>query len=678
LSLEESSVLAQARSESYFQRWVFDAISNELGQFLIESSSFEMLHGPFCDYALGRQDSQMFIEELLEHNLLIRGHPSPAGWYRLQPQFRAFLQSRALSLYTDYTNEISFRAYEWFERNGEKTQAARHLLMAVDTMMLKNFTAPAIRCLDTEGQSEGQASPYADGRASPYADGQASPYADGQNLKQWVLSHSVAELADNPAFALLSSVAYLIIGDSLASLRWLDIFAASMADASAARVGIDPQGAQFVVDCIKIKITSLSGRHSEAISAVQKLLAVRGENMPAALECMCACTLGESYERTGQFALAQENYLRSEAIGKVANSVFGQFISSHQYASMQVLFGRFNLALELCYQALRNCPQDLPTYGGFYRLIADIQIEKGELPEARVSLHRAFRRLSPIRSIDMYLEACIVRAKLHTAEGDLEGAYELLRQNSRLTTSIAVARGIGLMSDLALAKLALARKSFYEAGLLLEKVKAQSSPADVAVDLEVRLLDARLLIGESCSYEAALTLLGDVVSQSKQHNLSAINAEALLASVLPYLRSNKKARAILNLSDALAYGKQTGVLNLFVVYREQIRALLQEMAQSNKTAPNIAGFSRKLLLVFDARDALDRRHLSKEMESENPVLSVLTAREREIIRLVANGLSRKEISDVLCITLNTVKTHMSAIFTKLGVSSRAEVLELLN
>lgn len=55
-------------------------------------------------------------------------------------------------------------------------------------------------------------------------------------------------------------------------------------------------------------------------------------------------------------------------------------------------------------------------------------------------------------------------------------------------------------------------------------------------------------------------------------------------------------------------------------------------------------------------------------------LDAVTAREREIIRLVGQGLSNKEIAHRLCVTDSTVRHHLTNIFDKVGVSSRQKLL----
>jgi DNA-binding CsgD family transcriptional regulator len=56
--------------------------------------------------------------------------------------------------------------------------------------------------------------------------------------------------------------------------------------------------------------------------------------------------------------------------------------------------------------------------------------------------------------------------------------------------------------------------------------------------------------------------------------------------------------------------------------------------------------------------------------------SALSARELEVLRLVARGLGNKEIAADLGITTHTVKYHLAALLEKLGVRSRTEAVWL--
>jgi len=60
----------------------------------------------------------------------------------------------------------------------------------------------------------------------------------------------------------------------------------------------------------------------------------------------------------------------------------------------------------------------------------------------------------------------------------------------------------------------------------------------------------------------------------------------------------------------------------------------------------------------------------------SPALAALTPREREILELVARGMSNTEIAEALFIAEQTVKTHVSKVFTKLDLRDRAQAVVL--
>lgn len=64
--------------------------------------------------------------------------------------------------------------------------------------------------------------------------------------------------------------------------------------------------------------------------------------------------------------------------------------------------------------------------------------------------------------------------------------------------------------------------------------------------------------------------------------------------------------------------------------------------------------------------------LSTQRAEDNTVLSHLTDRELEVLTLMGKGMRNKEIADALFISEKTVKNHISKIFEKLEVNSRAE------
>jgi DNA-binding NarL/FixJ family response regulator len=76
--------------------------------------------------------------------------------------------------------------------------------------------------------------------------------------------------------------------------------------------------------------------------------------------------------------------------------------------------------------------------------------------------------------------------------------------------------------------------------------------------------------------------------------------------------------------------------------------------------------------VFDAL----RRAPGADNDPHQEGLGALTAREREILNLLARGRSNRDIAEELFITNKTVKNHLSRIYEKIGVHSRAEAIAL--
>jgi DNA-binding NarL/FixJ family response regulator len=79
------------------------------------------------------------------------------------------------------------------------------------------------------------------------------------------------------------------------------------------------------------------------------------------------------------------------------------------------------------------------------------------------------------------------------------------------------------------------------------------------------------------------------------------------------------------------------------------------------------------LIVFASELALRLLH-RRPLSVAEPVGEPLTARERDVLELVSQGLSNKQIAQKLQISEHTVKFHLSSLFAKLGVSSRTEAV----
>ena len=92
-----------------------------------------------------------------------------------------------------------------------------------------------------------------------------------------------------------------------------------------------------------------------------------------------------------------------------------------------------------------------------------------------------------------------------------------------------------------------------------------------------------------------------------------------------------------------------------------------------------AAFSEKKVVGFFEKQAFRRRAFLEVVEAnlKPSVLDALTDREREVLELLAEGLTNQQIGERLFISPNTVKRHLKAVFEKLGVSNRAAAAALV-
>jgi DNA-binding CsgD family transcriptional regulator len=78
-------------------------------------------------------------------------------------------------------------------------------------------------------------------------------------------------------------------------------------------------------------------------------------------------------------------------------------------------------------------------------------------------------------------------------------------------------------------------------------------------------------------------------------------------------------------------------------------------------------------------DRLDRAEAVLTVPSapraQEPLIESLTAREHDVLALVADGLPNRDIAQALGISEHTVKFHLASVFGKLGVSTRTEAVQ---
>jgi DNA-binding NarL/FixJ family response regulator len=118
------------------------------------------------------------------------------------------------------------------------------------------------------------------------------------------------------------------------------------------------------------------------------------------------------------------------------------------------------------------------------------------------------------------------------------------------------------------------------------------------------------------------------------------------------------------LFEAIKYGAQ-GYLLKSIRGQEMLEMLRGALRGDAAISPHLAG---RMLEEF--------RRMSYQMPADDSEILDLTPREQEVLSLVAQGKADKEIAIELSISVNTVKSHLRNLLSKLQVSSRREAARL--
>jgi LuxR family maltose regulon positive regulatory protein len=178
---------------------------------------------------------------------------------------------------------------------------------------------------------------------------------------------------------------------------------------------------------------------------------------------------------------------------------------------------------------------------------------------------------------------------------------------------------------------------------------------------------ARVHLARHETEQALLALAGLEEAASAAGRL-AHAIEISLLTALARQAQGDSATALDALGRSLSWAEPPGYVRLFLEAGADVIPLLRR-AVSAGIRP---GYARRLLGAFDAGEGMPAP--APQVPGAQSLPEPLTPREREVLALICDGLSNRQIADRLTVTLNTVKKHGSNIYGKLGVHSRTQAI----
>ncbi|WP_223067718.1 LuxR C-terminal-related transcriptional regulator [Paenibacillus caui] len=268
------------------------------------------------------------------------------------------------------------------------------------------------------------------------------------------------------------------------------------------------------------------------------------------------------------------------------------------------------------------------------------------------------------------LPAWILQSKLKAAAGRLPEALDLLERGRDAMREKGVVRGAELL-ELALSRLELQHG---KPGRALEWMRACRYSARDRVSI-YELCDyelfVRLLVREQRHEEASL-LLDKLIPLAERELRPIDQIELLSMRAALLLQTGEREEAMQQLEEGLRIAEAGDLVRILIDEGDEIKDLLGELAAAKQQGYFRGPRATSLQFIRSIFSGMGS--LPADLDGAEPLAVLLTAREMDVYQGLLDGLSGKQIAEKLNISPETVKTHRSRIYDKLGASSKDEAI----
>jgi LuxR family transcriptional regulator, maltose regulon positive regulatory protein len=660
----------------YLIEEVLQQQSERVQTFLLRTAILDRLCGPLCDAVLldpstpeqetavqgtGVQGTggQMTLEYIEHANLFIIPLDNERHWYRYHHLFADLLRQRLGQSQTpEAIAQYHIRASEWFEQNGDQAEAFHHLIAARD---FSRAAGLAERCWQ---------------RMNDFY--QSAAWLD------WVKQLPEALICSRPVLCTQIAWGLMDFGEVDVSEKRLKDAEQCLENSPDEIVIVDKEKFRILPAMIAFVRCYNAQTQRDFISAMKfaelvfKLLPEENHFLRA----QTAAVLGATYWANGNLEKACKSLSdwidNALKVGNFVYSIAGASgkadiltAQGHLREAVSTLQKSLQLASMHEREAQRVTAQN-------YLGLGMLHHEMGEDEYATWNVQKSLVLGDQFIRADWPYRKNLAQARLKESAGELETAIDLLDEAKRfyIKTLIPDTRPIDAMKAriyLKQGQLSKAVKWVNEQGLSVDdelsylREYEHISLARVLLAEYQRNRDERVIL-------AALRLLDRLMQAAEAGKRMGSVLEILITQALVYQAQSSTSQAIASLKRALTLAQPEGYVRVFVDEGDPIRTMLLDLRkasekQASGSDDELKEYVDKLLSAFEQPSDASRPHILQS----KPV-DPLSQRELEILRLIAMGLSNRDISERLFIALSSVKGHNQMIFSKLHVQSRTEAV----
>ena len=665
-------------------RYVMDYLVEEVLQrqpepvrrFLLETSILDRLNGPLCDAVTGNHPegpgqagSSARLEALQRGNFFLIPLDDRRQWYRYHHLFADVLRMHLIAEQPDQVFVLHRRASEWYEQNGSAPDAIRHALAAKDFARAASLIELATPAMNRKRE---EATVLAWMKALPEEIFQARPVLSilyvGALMSNGEVEGVEVHLQD--------------------AERWLGVISCRDERPKDTR---PEQGRRMIVvneeefrrlpraiAMYRAGLALARGDVPETVRYARRVLDLApeedhlGRGAAAALMGLAFWLDGDLESGYRSFA---DGMAQLQLAGNISDAVGGVLA----LADIRITQGRLHDAMRIYEGALQLARQHgTPALRGtadMYVGMSELEREHNDLQSATQLLLRSQEQGEHTGFPQHPYRRRVAMARLKEAQGDLDGALQLLQEAEPFYVSdfFPNVRPIAALK----ARVWLAQGRLREA-LDWARERRLSAADDLSYLREfehitlARILLAQYKSGHSeNSLHEAIGLLERLLKAAEEGGRMGSAIEILVLKALTHQMQDDIPTALILLERALTRAEPEGYIRIFLDEGADLAQLMRE-AQARGIMPDYTG---KLLAAFEAEGQRNEGESSiptvenRKSKVQN-LIEPLTERELEILRLFKTELSGPEIARELVVALSTVRTHTKSIYSKLGVNSR--------
>ncbi|MDW8232156.1 MAG: LuxR C-terminal-related transcriptional regulator [Roseiflexaceae bacterium] len=591
---------------------------------LLRISILDRLCGSLCDAVAETTGSAALLEMLAQDHLFILplGLSAPHGesWFRFHPLFGNLLREQARRSFPEGIATLYRRAAFWHAAHGDVEQAIEYAFAGRDFACAAQLLERSASTLVMEG------------RASL--------------LERW-LGLLPGEWRQTLPRASVAFAWTLILGGRCRE-------AAPYLEQAAATLPLDNPLLQGELCAARAVLAETRERSAEALEYAQQAL----DLAPAdhlIVQAAARSALAGALRAAGDVDAAIAAYEQAVPLCQAARLPLLALLGRAHLGSLYLMQGRLCRAEAVLQPALRLAAF-IPVASLVFVVYSAILFERNQLEDAHHYLMYALNLAQQSGHAAVLAQCYIHLARLQRAWGDQAGAQIALD-----AAAAYVAQGIpAWIEPLLIAEqvyLHLDQGAVTKARRTLAGRGAAVETTTGAMREALPLAHARLLLHQGRNADAR-ALLDDIVASARQSGRQGWVIEALLLRALACDALNDEAAALDDLRCALEMAEPEGYVRVFLNAGVRLARLLCRIGSA---------YAHRLLEAFPSsvRDcAADLLALSEP----------LTIREREVLRLMARGLTYQQIASELIISVNTVRYHIKSLYSKLRVTSRSLAL----